>query len=487
MAKDKQKSIIEEALYEAAMIRESLNKNTKDILRSVAKEEIEGLVNESFGEDEEEDIDLDIDGGSEESGVEAGAEAGDDAGLGMDAEAGADAGGSFDFEAGSEEGSLDYEEQEGMASEDDYEFDMTTASDDEVIAVFKKLQDNDEIEIINDKEVHINTPDGSEYHVKLGANGAAAPAGTEALAPAGEFDIDSEVGAEEEGGEVDYEIELDGDDEIGGEEEIETADEFGGDDAAEETEDEEEEITEDIVRGKGHDTYAGGGSLPTGNIEGQKAEKDSDSGDNLTGGFKDDNVPHANAEGPMVMEDEEVIEEEEVDEQISIGSAPRISKKSEIGQQVAPGAPAPDSRKGVVETAQYNKVVKAYNALLQENKEFKGALKEFRKMVNEVALFNTNLTYATRLFTENSTTKDEKREILLRFDNEASNMKESKRVFKSIQEGLKTRKPLTESKVGNTINAEPKTSSKSQINESTVYEDASTKRMRELMFKMNKR
>jgi hypothetical protein len=37
--------------------------------------------------------------------------------------------------------------------------------------------------------------------------------------------------------------------------------------------------------------------------------------------------------------------------------------------------------------------------------------------LNEVAVFNSNLAYATRLFTEHSTTKQEKINILRRFDN----------------------------------------------------------------------
>jgi hypothetical protein len=477
MAKDKEKSIIEEALYDASLLRESMNKNTKEILRSVAKEEIEGLVNESFGEDEEEDIDLDMDNGAEETEVDTDV----DAGLEVDVEAGEEAGEALDFEAGSEEGSADYEDTEGMASEDDYEFDLTTASDEEVIAVFKKLQDNDEFEIVNDKEVHITDPEsGNEYHVKLG-NETPGAEETEALAPAGEFDLDSEAG-EETGDEVDYEVELDTDD-FGGEEETEE-ETFGAEEAGEEETEDEEEITEDIVRGQGHDTHVGGGSLPSGDIEGQKAEKDSDTGDNLTGGFDDDAVSHANAEGPMVMEDEEEIldEEEELDEQIPQGraQAERVPAQADNGAPVGPGA------KGHVSEAQYNKLLKAYKAMVQENKEFKGALKEFRKMVNEVALFNTNLTYATRLFTENTTTKEEKREILKRFDNEATNVKESKKVFKTIQEGLNKRTPLAES-VGKKIETEAKTSGKSQINESTAYEDASTKRMRELMAKMSGR
>ena len=470
MAKDNEKSEIEKALYDANILKESINKNTKEILRSVAKEEIEGLVNESLTEDEEEDTDLDIDGGSEEGAGEevdtdVTADAGEEFGTDVADEepAGEDMATDFDVTADvdSEEGSADYEEDvEGISSDDDYEFDMTTADDDDVISVFKKLSAEDEIEIVDDNEVHIKDPEtGSEYVVKTGAGAEEAPA-ADLPAPTEELPATDDVEGEDE---MEFDVDLDGD--------------YG----SEETEEEDEEITEDIVRGKGHDTYAGGGELPSGDIEGTRGTDDPDSGDNLEGGFDDDAVKHANAEGPMVMEDEEeetLEEEDAVDETIAKGraEAERVPAQAKNGAPVAPGA------KGHIDEAKFAQLVKKNKALTEQNTEFKSALKELRTMLSEVATFNSNLTYATRLFTEHSTTKDEKRDILKRFDAEASSMKESKKVFKSIQEGLKKRSTLNES-IGNKINPEPK-SSKSEINESTAYVDKSTQRMIDLMNKM---
>ena len=59
-------------------------------------------------------------------------------------------------------------------------------------------------------------------------------------------------------------------------------------------------------------------------------------------------------------------------------------------------------------------------------------------------MFNSNLTYITRLFTEHSTTKAEKQSILKRFD-QATNLVESKKLYKVISNELETRKPITES------------------------------------------
>ena len=43
--------------------------------------------------------------------------------------------------------------------------------------------------------------------------------------------------------------------------------------------------------------------------------------------------------------------------------------------------------------------------LREKNEEYRKALNVFREKLNEVAIFNSNLAYATRLFTEHSTTK----------------------------------------------------------------------------------
>jgi hypothetical protein len=52
-------------------------------------------------------------------------------------------------------------------------------------------------------------------------------------------------------------------------------------------------------------------------------------------------------------------------------------------------------------------------------------------------VFNSNLAYATRLFTEHTTTKQEKINILRRFD-DVESLKESKSLYSSIKNELNT-------------------------------------------------
>ena len=121
--------------------------------------------------------------------------------------------------------------------------------------------------------------------------------------------------------------------------------------------------------------------------------------------------------------------------------------------------------------------------LRKQNDEYKKALVLFKDKLNEVAVFNASLAYATRLFTEHSTTKQEKLNILKRFDS-VSTMNESKKLYSTIKTELNSKKPVTES-VADKISATPKSSSSKEVlAESKAYENPQFKSMKELMVKI---
>ena len=135
-------------------------------------------------------------------------------------------------------------------------------------------------------------------------------------------------------------------------------------------------------------------------------------------------------------------------------------------------------RKPKTNTVAESKIMKEYKELKSKNNEYKKALNVFKDKLNEVALFNTNLAYVNRLFTEHSTTKKEKMEILKRFDN-AESVKESKSIYKTIKTELDRKAPISES-VENKVNKTVK-SSKSDLNESTAYVDPQITAIKDLM------
>ena len=124
------------------------------------------------------------------------------------------------------------------------------------------------------------------------------------------------------------------------------------------------------------------------------------------------------------------------------------------------------------------------NMLREKNEEYRKALNIFREKLNEVAIFNSNLAYATRLFTEHSTTKKEKINILRRFDN-VDTLKESKSLYRSIKDELsKTEStPINES-VETKLNKGVSTGSSTTLIESKTYENPQFLRMKDLMSKL---
>ena len=122
--------------------------------------------------------------------------------------------------------------------------------------------------------------------------------------------------------------------------------------------------------------------------------------------------------------------------------------------------------------------------LREKNEEYRKALNIFRNKLTEVAVFNSNLAYATRLFTEHSTSKQEKINILRRFDGVES-IKESKGLYKTIKDELSptTSQSMNESferKIENT----PTTGSAINLIENKTYENPQFLRMKDLMSKM---
>jgi hypothetical protein len=443
---EKKKSIIEESLLEFKTIEDALKANTKEILASTMKEEIEKVVRESLEEQAIEDNEAeDLDDMQDEMSVDAeeAEETEDDLEdleLDMDA-ADAEAeemdddedaelelpmddmeGEEPEMELGDAEGMLaslgdmemdmDGEEPE-MDMDMDDELDLTMASDDEVLKVFKKMGDEDEIEVVKDEE-GISLKDnqtGAEYYIKES-------------------------------------------DELEEEEMCEGA---GCSDMSEE-EMEEETIYEVEIDEDMYEAY-------------MDESKEMEEGEEIS----EEEV----AEGDEMKEEEEPIEEDKMQRHQKSGKQRYSGAKAGSDQL---GESRKSRRPSNVRKESYEKLLKEYDELKSKNGEYKEALKVFKTKINEVALFNQNLAHVTKLFTEHSTTKKEKMAILGRFD-EIETIKESKTLYKNIAGELTEKAPITESvdkKVNKTID-----SSKSNLNESTAYVDPQINKIKDLMNRIN--
>ena len=141
--------------------------------------------------------------------------------------------------------------------------------------------------------------------------------------------------------------------------------------------------------------------------------------------------------------------------------------------------------KSLKRPAQRNESVnKEITQLREKNEEYRKALNIFKEKLNEVAVFNSNLAYATRLFTEHTTTKKEKINILRRFDG-VETIKESKSLYKSLKEDLggKAQSVVTES-VQSKVQKSPSNGSANNLIESKTYENPQFLRMKDLMGKL---
>ena len=466
------KSILEKALLEAEQLEDTMKSNAKEILSSIMKEEIHELVKESLSEDdylkeqeEEEEVDvLDI----EDDIV------GDDPEIEL---------------AIDDDMELDMEDE----TEDDVTMelpplDLTLASDAEVLTVFKAMGDEDGIIIQQDDdeiELTDNTND-TEYIIKLGEQKKLNK--MKKLNEMEDMEEMEDIDNVDEMEDVVYEIEL-------------------SDDG---TDDEEGEVTEGGAK-KGDQSATHRDYMKEGGAK--KGDQSATHRDYMKeGGAKkgDQSATHLDyeevKEGGAKKGDQSAthLDYEEVKE----GGAKKgdqsathrdyemkeASRTLGFGRESGGKHKPSGIRKAITNNRNLgeSRIRKSYNLLKEEvdtlkvkNSDYRKALVTFKDKLNEVGVFNSNLAYVTRLFTEHSTTKQEKINILKRFDT-IDSLKSSKGLYKVIKEELsqdvaKPTKTIAES-VENKITKSPTSGGK--LLESKVYENPQFSRMKDLMSKL---
>ena len=79
-------------------------------------------------------------------------------------------------------------------------------------------------------------------------------------------------------------------------------------------------------------------------------------------------------------------------------------------------------------------------------KRLKWELEEIQANLQEVKLLNAKLLYTNKIFRAKNLTESQKVKVLESFD-KATSVKEAKLVYETLNEGLKTKKPVNESMV----------------------------------------
>jgi len=425
------KNLVEEALLQMENLQEAISENAKGILASTMKEEISELVKESMSETNEDDeIEVSDTEMSEQEELDLDVEVDDEdvdmEDLGLE---------DLEDEIETDNDGLDLDNEMGndeMLSVDLPGDDLEVDDEEEVLLPLDLTSASDDevlkvFKAMGQEDGIIVKQDGDDIHL-----------------------ADDETDTE-------YVIQLG---------ESEETDETIGNHLGEEDHMEEGEYTEEDHM-----------------EEGEYTEEDHME----EGEYTEEDVVYEIEIGEEDSEEEDSEEEdsEEEDSEEEKGETKEGSARSHVNGRATnlkpEGFPETLKRAGVRE----NKKLKSELTQLREkNEEYRKALNVFKEKLNEVAIFNSNLAYATRLFTEHSTTKKEKINILRRFDG-VETLKESKSLYKTIKEDLggKETTVVTET-VQSKVQKTPSNGSANNLIESKTYENPQFLRMRDLMSKI---
>ena len=450
-----EKSILEQALLQVQTLEEAVKQNAKGILASTMKEELSDLLKESLEEeeevakddeskdpmdeqptpDEEEDDMSDDDAEADDAEAD---DAENDTNLDnedptkgiddMDSDSESD-----DTDTSMDDFGTDDLESDEEESDDDV-MDMTGASDEEVLKVFKAMKPEDGIVV---------KKDGNNVT----------------------FDT----------GEDEFIIKLDGDDDDSSD------DDFGGMDSGMDSDVDSEMEEESLYEIELDESALKGLSKPKkveakeSTLKGLSKPKKVEPKESALAGLSKPKKVEPKEEALAGLKNPKKVEPKEETEEVEteVDEAART-----FGNDVR--KPANQGKKYKAGRHEMNEEVEN---LKKQNAEYKKALVLFKDKLNEVAVFNANLAYATRLFTEHSTTKREKLTILKRFDG-ISTLSEAKNLFSQIKTELGTKTNVTESVVEKISNAPSTSSSQEVLSESKAYENPQFKRMKDLMSKI---
>jgi len=522
--------LVQEALIQMKQVEEAIAENAKGILASTMKEEINQLVKESLSEQEEDEVELDVDmddemdSDEEEMDFDMDTDNEDEDEMDMD----------FDMDMDSDESPIDLTgasdeeilrvfkamgEEDGIIVQKDGEDIHLTDNDNDSEYIVKLGESEDEDELLDeedDMEFDFEELDEMDDQTTDDV--------LDAIFADGDTD-DIELDQDEE--EVMFEIEFEDDEEeefIDEEEDDDMIDEEDMMDEEEDMMDEEEDLEESYNRrrtvreskstikpkgrvGSGPKfTYkdkASGGfnekrkegpkSVGTG-----KAKFEYKKGENMEGSSKV--VKAETKEGAHGMNKGDKSKTMKGKEDYTTKKGDTLKRKAFEKEETKEAArtygmgskEGRGLRKAITNNRNYvygkNGVkvesTQEVTMLREKNEEYRKALNVFREKLNEVAIFNSNLAYATRLFTEHSTTKKEKINILRRFD-DVETLKESKNLYQSIKGELSKgeTKPMNES-VETKLNKQVSTGSSTTLIESKTYENPQFMRMKDLMSKL---
>ena len=403
----------------------------------------------------------------------------------------------------------------------DGEYDLSNAEDDEIVKVYKLLNNDDQV-IVNktdDNKVSIKDNEtGAEYLLDLGDD-------TDTAMTEDEYDPESDDLAYDSDSDFDDTDDDVDDDDIDNSDYDDTDDD--ADDDSEDYDDSEGEDNDDDDMNESRiyeiaineydsnlgytDNYQNKDVLSTRGLS-VADSKDSDDwgskGLRNRGGSKpwsgkknsaSENQPFTGAKGKTVEEDDMPMDDSGSDGTMTESAGEMGAKMGAHARMTGTKFHANNNRTRVPYVkhhvsrageyvgdedgtqAENESIRRKANKIFAENKELKNALGKFKNVLKEAAVTNVNLGQIIKLISENTTSQDEKKEIIARFGKEAKTVQQSKNLYEAISRDLQKKGKLN-------INEDRQfgVNGSKQINETQIYQSQDLLESLDLMHKICK-
>ena len=510
MNKNIRSKVVRESLLDYNTLANSLKENTESAVKALLSETVRDtyakLLSEDddkdYEEDEVEDTSSDI-ANDAESTNDVSTDGVDNVDAGMEAEeptddAAIEGGDNAELDGAVEDGGAEADGDDEWAEFDKYkvsddEYDFTGAEDEEIVKVYKLMKNDDQILVHKDDNGNVNIQDnetGAEYLINLGDNNEAQ--GVAASEPSDdEVIVDDEEGADDFGAEDDLDNNFEDDMNESTEKMFELVLEYDSNVGYTDNYQKKDVMSNPGMSEPGKNVNDWDAGVPKGDSKPWSGKK----------GDKSENQPFDGEKGKQVEESvEENVEEcgnveAPVEEATNVGgfvqqnttskshvpnSNGRNARSMSKGGKRVKGTATP-RYSGGEEDSVSESFVKRANAVLAENKELKGALTDLMEQLKKVSVTNHNLAQIIKLISENTTSQDEKKEIINRFKNEGKTVEASAALYESISRELKksNKMNITEEK---SLTVE----SSKKINETPIYKSKDMMDSLDLMHRMMK-
>lgn len=177
-------------------------------------------------------------------------------------------------------------------------------------------------------------------------------------------------------------------------------------------------------------------------------------------------------------EDEEMVDETAVLNGTANERGMHMSHATDEGDEYGPQGSHQVHRGGAPVNENTNRKL---NAILEENKELKSIINTLKQRVNEAIQVNYSLGKVVKLVTENTTSRQEKIDIIARFD-KAKNINEAKTIYESIDRELKSSRPA---KTNNADVMQLAESKSANVQETSMFKSDDLKETVDLMKRMD--